>query len=652
MSRFEAPSHRDVGAAELGDRVVAVLGEDPGVEGLGPRLADAGGARRRRAALVGQELVEQQAPQRLRASRVAGEEGPLDHLGQPGEREDRPDRVRHVGRHPLALAPVEVVGHLTPWEVGFLGPDRHPSPVLGGRLIAAAAVALAVSRRPPPPRPLALGAGDGRAADAASLGAEARPALPAASLARLERRAGRGLPELRRVYRVDASGAADARRIARRLDARRGSRRWLTRHPRRPRSAGRHPRGLAVLDPAAVTPDLEPFQDYRAGLGHPRFGARGAGMRVADVEYEWRRTHEELGDRGLPAPVVTPGGSATFKAEEHGTAVLGILGADDDGSGITGLVHASQIQPRLPVLRRRPPTSTTCCGRTLAAALDLRPGDVLLIEQQTQLARRRARSSPRSRRSRPMRDLIRAIVDTGVVVIEPAGNGDRDLASFNLPWLADPADPGNSGALLVGAGDSPTTGTDLARAAGTNYGSAGGRAGLRRRRPHGRIRGGHRDARAEGPRLHVVLRRHLERVGHGGRRRRGAPGPGARDAGCAAGAGGRARGPRRDRRAPARSPGDAHRPPPPGRPPPRPSSAPSRRRRPVRTRRPLRPPPPPPAAVPEGGGTGGAPRRARRERPPRPARGHPHHHACGASLPAPSSSPGAGGCGWCATAWC
>ena len=218
-------------------------------------------------------------------------------------------------------------------------------------------------------------------ADAASLGAGARPALPAASLARLERRAGRQLPELRRVYRVDASGAADARRIARRLDARPRVEAVVDAPPPPPavcRAAP--PGGWPVLDPAAVTPDLEPFQDYRAGLGIPD-SASGGGVRVADVEYEWRRTHEELGDRGLPAPVVTPRGLGTFKAEEHGTAVLGILGADDDGSGITGLVHASQIQPRSPFPAATPDVYDLL-GTTLAVALDLRPGDVLLIEQQ------------------------------------------------------------------------------------------------------------------------------------------------------------------------------------------------------------------------------------------------------------------------------
>ena len=66
-----------------------------------------------------------------------------------------------------------------------------------------------------------------------------------------------------------------------------------------------------------------------------------------------------------------------------------------------------------------------------------------------------------------MRDLIRAIVDGGVVVVEPAGNGGRDLASLGLPWLADPADPDAQRGAHGGAGGCrrPSPGTDRARTA-------------------------------------------------------------------------------------------------------------------------------------------------------------------------------------------
>jgi serine protease len=346
--------------------------------------------------------------------------------------------------------------------------------VLGGRLIAAAAAALAVSApaiaaAAPLPAVLVTAA----PADADSLGPAARPALPAASLDRLERRAGRRLTELRRLYRVEAPAAA-ARRLAGRLDARPGIEAVVAPPPPPPAVCREEPPGgWPVLDPAAATPDLSPYQDYRLGLGIPD-GAAGAGVRVADVEYEWRRTHEELGDRGLPAPVLTPGGLAeAFKAEEHGTAVLGILGADDDVSGIIGLAQAAQIEPLSPFFPPAPQVYDPLRA-TLEASLRLRPGDVLLIEQQTQVGTPPNTVFAPIEALPPMRDLIRAVVDAGIVVVEPAGNGDRDLASFNLPWLAGPGDPGDSGALVVGAGGSPSAGTDLARTtgpSGSNYGA-------------------------------------------------------------------------------------------------------------------------------------------------------------------------------------
>ena len=356
-------------------------------------------------------------------------------------------------------------------------------------------------------------------------------------------------------------------------------------------------------------------------------------MRVADVEYEWRRTHEELGDRGLPAPVVTPGGLGTFKAEEHGTAVLGILGADDDGSGITGLVHASQIQPRSPFPAATPDVYDLL-GTTLAAALDLRPGDVLLIEQQTQVGTAPSAVFAPVEAIPAMRDLIRAIVDTGVVVVEPAGNGDRDLASFNLPWLADPADPGNSGALLVGAGDSPTTGTDLARAAGTNYGArvdvqgygsgvltAGYGEGIGTPEPKDRAYTSCFDGTSSASATvagAVAALQGLARATQGAPLApeavraalvaTGVPQPDPLETPI---------GPRPQVSAAAALVG-AVAPPPAG----ADAPAPPPRRRAAGGRE-----------VPEGGGTGGAPRRARRERPPRPARGHPHHHAAGPRAP-------------------
>ena len=86
-----------VDAAELGHRVVAVLEEDLLVELLGPLQADRGVDR----GVTGDvqltdELVQEEPAQALRGPGVAGEQGPLDHLGQVDQREDRPVEVGDV----------------------------------------------------------------------------------------------------------------------------------------------------------------------------------------------------------------------------------------------------------------------------------------------------------------------------------------------------------------------------------------------------------------------------------------------------------------------------------------------------------------------------------------------------------------------------
>jgi hypothetical protein len=349
--------------------------------------------------------------------------------------------------------------------------------VPGGRiLIAAAAAALTLPLTVSPSASAATApsvlvrASSAGAADA--LGAGAVPALPPASVARLERRAGRPLPELRGLYRLRAGGTAHARRLARALDARAGVAAALDPAPAPPPATCRAApeEGWPVLGPGP-TPDLMPLQDYREGLDVPE-GADGAGVRIADVEYEWRRTHEELAGRRLAAPVLSPGGlDPGFLAEEHGTAVLGVLAGDDDGEGVTGLAPDAAVVPLSPFFPARP-ALFDLLGAILEASGRLRAGDVLLIEQQVDLAPPGAPRALAPVEAVPeIRRLIRAIVDAGIVVVEPAGNGGVDLAGLRRPWLADPADPGHSGALIVGAGHSALTGDDLARAAGSNFGA-------------------------------------------------------------------------------------------------------------------------------------------------------------------------------------
>jgi len=221
-----------------------------------------------------------------------------------------------------------------------------------------------------------------------------------------------------------------------------------------------------------AAPDLTAFQDYRAGLGMGA-GDRGAGVTIADIEYEWRAGHVELASRALP-PGDRSGLPSGYRAAEHGTAVLGVLGASEDGRGVTGLVPDATL---VPVSPRTSPYQPWL--EVSAAAATLGPGDVILIELQAGLNAGGAPFAPIEVYPE-MRAAIRAAVDKGIVVVEPAGNGGGDVARLGeaavpaATWLAGPSAPGHSGALIVaggGAGTDETGTADRRRVPGSNFGA-------------------------------------------------------------------------------------------------------------------------------------------------------------------------------------
>jgi len=112
-----------VGAAKLGDGVVAVAEEDRLVQ---PRGALAlVGLDRVDAAPPAQgvgELVEEHPPQRPRIPRVAGEQRALDRLRQVDEAEHRLVQVREVGRQARPLG----VGEGLDQGPGTVAPDPAP----------------------------------------------------------------------------------------------------------------------------------------------------------------------------------------------------------------------------------------------------------------------------------------------------------------------------------------------------------------------------------------------------------------------------------------------------------------------------------------------------------------------------------------------
>lgn len=216
------------------------------------------------------------------------------------------------------------------------------------------------------------------------------------------------------------------------------------------------------------TPSYEPYQGYLAeapgGINAPaawaRAGGRGEGVWFADVEGSWNNTHEDLpGDR-----MVHAGGRpvADRHWQAHGTAVVGVVAARDNGIGMVG------ITPNVDKV------VTASIGRIGAAAAidlaqaELRPGDVLLIELHA--------IGPR-RRFLPVEfwddvfEAVKVATERGVIVVAAAGNGAENLDHAAYDGKLDRT-VRDSGAILVGAGAPSKAGfTDRSRLDFSNYGS-------------------------------------------------------------------------------------------------------------------------------------------------------------------------------------
>ncbi len=190
-----------------------------------------------------------------------------------------------------------------------------------------------------------------------------------------------------------------------------------------------------------------------------RCGGDGEGVAVCDIEKGWNYDHQDISKaagsqiRALCYPDPDWG--------DHGTAVLGILASDDNGWGTTGICHGADLM--------------TCCemwidpsgaahydpaGAIVAAANDLSPGDVILLEMQWSYwggEDRYApiewcpRTDPQSQGLTLIYAAIENAIANGIAVVEAAGNGRPGSNLDLLQWH------GDSGAIIVGSANSDGT---------------------------------------------------------------------------------------------------------------------------------------------------------------------------------------------------
>jgi sugar lactone lactonase YvrE len=218
-------------------------------------------------------------------------------------------------------------------------------------------------------------------------------------------------------------------------------------------------RAAPPADLSPPTPDLAPGQGYLAapphgiGLSDPIAvpGADGAGTAVVDVEFNWILDHEdlELGESARLDPETPFSDDVSL---DHGTAVLGVIGALHNGYGVDGIAPAATLLGAY--------ASTAESGDKIAEAISLataalEPGDVILVEAALPCACGVCHDFENA--AAPAEwdpftfDAISIATALGIGVVEPAGNGGFDLDAPGCLGLFDRR-VRDSGAILVGAG--------------------------------------------------------------------------------------------------------------------------------------------------------------------------------------------------------
>ncbi len=188
-----------------------------------------------------------------------------------------------------------------------------------------------------------------------------------------------------------------------------------------------------------VTPDLTSNQGYfgeNPGINASYAwtqGIFGQDVHVADIEYDWDELHEDLptsfSDEFLPV---------WTEYEDHGTAVLGIMGAARNEIGISGGADLAEYRG----YGEYPTGRSTAILKALEW---LEPGDVMVLEMQT--AASNGKYGPADL-TKSVWDAVQVATSKGVHVIAAAGNG-----SVNLDNESDYMNRGDNGSIIVGAGD-------------------------------------------------------------------------------------------------------------------------------------------------------------------------------------------------------
>jgi hypothetical protein len=176
-------------------------------------------------------------------------------------------------------------------------------------------------------------------------------------------------------------------------------------------------------------------------------GGAGDGAHIADIEGGWRLDHDEL----IAARIrrISVFGS---REVDHGTPVAGIVVGSDNGLGTIGIVPNAEFG--LITADRGPGIGNNIAASIMLGIAQLEAGNVLLMELALPFVPGNAPEIFVEFNS-GVQLAIALATRRGITVIEPAGNGGKNLDGFGFLAHTRPGSPTfvDSGAIVVGAGE-------------------------------------------------------------------------------------------------------------------------------------------------------------------------------------------------------